>query len=71
MIGKRKWTTGDGRGREAWYFRIDLGRGDDGHRRTITRGGFPTRKQAEKVQREALGKLDRGEHPFPDAPRGC
>jgi len=45
-----------------WSYRIDLG--DDpttGRRRQLERGGFATKRMAQKALREALTELDRGE----------
>lgn len=36
-------------GHGSWYLSLELPSGMDGHRRRIRRGGFPTRKKAEKA----------------------
>jgi hypothetical protein len=36
-------------GHGSWYLSLELPAGLDGHRRRIRRGGFPTRKAAEKA----------------------
>lgn len=47
------------RGRQStWYFRVDVGRDQAGRRREIKRGGFTTKREAERSLREVLGRVD-------------
>lgn len=43
-----------------WYFSVDVGKRADGKRRRIDRGGFQTKRDAERAMRELLSKADRG-----------
>lgn len=45
-----------------WYFRADLPRGVDGKRQRLKRGGFDTKKAAERALRDVLGQVDHGEY---------
>ena len=42
---------------ESWYFWVELERGADGKRHQLSRGGFRTRKQAEKAYAEVRDQL--------------
>jgi hypothetical protein len=45
---------------DRWQVLIDLDRGVDGKRRRGSLGSFPTKKEAERAEREALSSRDRG-----------
>jgi integrase len=44
--------------RFSWAFVVDAGRKSNGARRQLTRQGFPTKREAERVLRELLHKVD-------------
>jgi integrase len=46
---------------ERWYFWVELAPGPDGKRRQLSRGGFKTRKEAEKAYAEIRDQVRRGE----------
>lgn len=43
----------------SWYFTVDIGSDASGRRRQRRRGGFDTKKEAERALREVLVKVDR------------
>lgn len=43
-----------------WYYSVDIGKNAEGKRRRKDKGGFATRRDAEKALRDLLAKADRG-----------
>lgn len=41
-----------------WFYRVDVGTDYDGQRRQLARGGFATRRDAERSLREVLTRVD-------------
>ena len=63
---RSKYRAGDRRcpncgGTEfTWYFSVDLGKKANGKRNRKDKGGFPTKRDAERALRDLLAKADRG-----------
>jgi integrase len=43
-----------------WSYWVDAGRNENGLRKQITKGGFATKREAERALRDVIGKLDEG-----------
>ncbi|WP_168713459.1 site-specific integrase [Streptomyces cellulosae] len=48
------------KGHGTWYFSLELERGENGKRRRVKRGGFPTKEKAEAEAEKVFKEADRG-----------
>jgi integrase len=55
------YRKSDKHGKTRYYVLIDLPAWSDGRRRRQSLGGYPTRREAERVEREAQRRIERGE----------
>lgn len=47
---------------KTWYYKVDIGKDEQGKRIQKTKGGFKTKKEAEKACNELLSQVNKGEY---------
>ncbi len=52
-------------GQTTWFYRVDVGADYDEQRQQLARGGFPTRREAERSLREVLNRVDTATYVVP------